>query len=219
VSPALSLLGPAPNPTVRADLESVKKPLTSTLIQRFWSIEGYALHDDVRPFLSSLASHSSSLSPHPAVVSGSDEGVIKVLHSLGVTARPNLQGGIKEEEIWTTWAVEKEKKDEAFWVRMMERLNSTSSLSPVEPREVLVVGDELISSVLIRPSRLSALTCFPPTRDYLTPRKLGMHSLLLRRPADTSEHARSSYEDESGEEKDLEVVASLKEVMGWIMRR
>ncbi|ORY90282.1 hypothetical protein BCR35DRAFT_350018 [Leucosporidium creatinivorum] len=183
-----------------SDLEPVEKPLTTTLIQRFWSTEGYSLHEDVRPFLSSLASHSSSLSPHPAVVSGSDNGIKKVLRSLEVIAGSNTPGGIKEEEIWTSWDLEAEKKDEAFWVRVLERINSTSSLAPLKPSEVLVIGDELIP-------------------DYLTPRKVGMRSLLLRRFSETGEHARSSYEHAAGEEKDVDVVESLKDVMSWIEKQ
>lgn len=206
--------------TFHKDLELIRKSLTLTLIQRFWSSDGYALHDDVRPFLTSLASYSSSLSAHPAVVSGSDSGVIKVLQSLEVTSGPDSAGGIKEEEIWTTWALEKEKKDEAFWTRVMARLNSTSYPTPVKPSEVLVVGDELVSFVFrLSVSPSGDADWFRATRDYLTPRKLGMSSLLLRRFSETGEHARSSYEDESGEETDLEVVRSLEDVLSWIERQ
>lgn len=46
-----------------------------------------------------------------------------------------------------------------------------------------------------------------------------MNSLLLRRFSETGEHARSSYEDESGEDQDLEVVVSLEDVVSWIERQ
>lgn len=84
-----------------------------------------------------------------------------MLKSLGVTAVLDAPGGIKEEEIFVTWDLEKEKTDEAFWARVMERLNSTSYPAPIAPSEVLVVGDELVSFVFSPCRPLGALGAYP----------------------------------------------------------
>lgn len=47
-------------------------------------------------------------------------------------------GGIREEDVWTTWNIEAGKETPVFWERVLERLQ-------VRPAEVLVVGDDLAS--------------------------------------------------------------------------
>jgi hypothetical protein len=52
--------------------------------------------------------------------------------------------GIQTEEIFTTWELEKEKQEVAFWEDVLRRLNESSSgAEEVRPEEILVVGDEL----------------------------------------------------------------------------
>lgn len=125
--------------------------LTTTLIERFWSREGYELHADVLLFLESLSTLSARhpdlrVSANPGVVSGSDLGCVKVLESLGVIATTTSGPGIVQDEIWTTWELEHDKTKAAFWQRVMTRLNESALArgeSPLHPGDVLVVGDEL----------------------------------------------------------------------------
>lgn len=129
------------------ELQPVQSELTEVLIQRFWCREGYALHDDVLPTLSLLATSFPSL-PSPLVVSGSDLGVKKVLRDLG-TLRPEYgDAGIRDEDIWTTWELEAEKKTTEFWEKVLERLNEwcrESGEALLRASEVLVVGDEKLA--------------------------------------------------------------------------
>ncbi|SGY13603.1 BQ5605_C010g05908 [Microbotryum silenes-dioicae] len=195
--------------------ERVESILTKTLIERFWCAEGYSLHDDVLPAFQRLGALSqtpdpSLRSPHFGVVSGSDPGVIKVLRSLGllvdeghvlVDGRSEFcqenRWGIKEDEIFTTWAVGKEKNDVQFWEDVLEQFRVIEG-KECEAKNFLVVGDELVN-------------------DYMTPRKLGFQCLLLRRPLD--EQARMTIDDEVGQEDGVESVRSLVEVANWIERR
>ncbi|SCV68646.1 BQ2448_767 [Microbotryum intermedium] len=186
---------------LRAGFQQVESQVTTTLIERFWCAEGYALHDDVLPAFQRLGalSHTvgaSSLSHHFAVVSGSDPGAIKVLRSLGllvdgssaIDGRAGSKGeglfGIKEEEIFTTWAIGKEKHDVKFWEAVLERLRVIEG-EDCKAEEFLIVGDELC--------------------------------LLLRRSL--SEYARMTVDDELGQEDGVESVRSLVEVADWIEKR
>lgn len=117
-----------------AVLLPVAPRLSDILVHRFWSREAYLLHPDVLPCLREL----HALSSHdllPAIVSGSDRGIVDVLKDLEVVGEV---GGIREEDIWTTWNIEAGKETPVFWERVLERLQ-------VRPAEVLVVGDDLAS--------------------------------------------------------------------------
>ncbi|KAM0752914.1 HAD-like protein [Meredithblackwellia eburnea MCA 4105] len=168
--------------------------LTTTLISRFWSRDGYALHHDVLPFLDSL--RALAVDQPPGVVSGSDPNVSKVLQDLDVL-RPG-----RVELVTTTWDVGFDKRDLRFWEDVLRRTNDglDSKDDKLEPDQILVVGDELVA-------------------DYETPRKAGFQSLLLRRFSETGEHARASYNDETGSETGLDTVVSLAEVGEWIRRQ
>jgi hypothetical protein len=157
-----------------AELLPVQERLTTTLIHRFWCRDGYALHADVLPALAFLATLSSSSSssvrfPSPAVVSGSDLGVIKVLRDLGVldTEFGGPSAGIKEDDIWTTWEIEAEKKTVLFWERVLKRMNERrrSGEDELQPSEVLVVGDELVARVsrVVVSGRACQLMAVPPS--------------------------------------------------------
>ncbi|BGP12139.1 hypothetical protein JCM10213_004704 [Rhodosporidiobolus nylandii] len=186
----------------REILDPVRSDLSSTLVHRFWGKEGYELHSDVPPFLSSLASLSppsaASPFPPPAIVSNTDPSVSRVLRSLGVLA-PEARDGIREEEVWTTWEIEEAKTSAEFWKEVLRRLRRTSG-EDLKAEGVLVIGDEVDS-------------------DYHTPRAAGFRSLLLRRSPD-AEHPNASYEAEKeGLEADVEVVGSLEEAVEWIRRQ
>jgi len=179
-----------------SELDRVSPAFITELIERFWSRRGYSLHDDVASALSAL---SRCLPLSPAVASGSDPGVIKVLKDLGVLHERD--GGIREADIFTTWQVEKEKTSEEFWRRLLQRMNETLLIDgekTLEAQEVLVVGDELVA-------------------DYLIPRSIGMKTLLLRRASqDHNEHARASYSDTADPEDLPEAVADLHGVVAWV---
>ncbi|GAA5877739.1 hypothetical protein JCM8547_001525 [Rhodosporidiobolus lusitaniae] len=184
------------------DFEPVKTRLSDTLVWRFWGRDGYALHSDVHSFLSGLSSlalpETSSPFPPPAIASNTDPAVSKILDSLGVLSS-QVRGGIREEEVWTTWDIEEEKSGKPFWEEVLKRLQRTTEGAPLRAEEVLVVGDELVS-------------------DYETPRAAGLRSLLLRR-SEGEEHANPRYQDEQeGLRRDVEVVKSLEEVVEWIRR-
>lgn len=127
VSPSLADLRPT-------ELLPLAPRLSDILIHRFWSREAYLLHPDVLPALREL----HALPSHdllPGIVSGSDRGIVKVLKDLEVVG---VVGGIREEDVWTTWEIEAGKETPLFWSRVLERLE-------VLPAEVLVVGDDLVS--------------------------------------------------------------------------
>ncbi|KAK4049632.1 hypothetical protein OIO90_005391 [Microbotryomycetes sp. JL221] len=181
-------------------MDQVQHELLPALVQRFWCKEGYALHDDVASFLSHLQSLSSTtqgfVSAHPTVVSGSDQGVIKVLQDIGVLS----DQAILEREVLTTWQIEHVKRDKLFWQMVLQRLNADRQAQGedvLELDQVLVVGDELVA-------------------DCLTPMSCGMQALLLKRPTAT-EHARSDYADEARSHQ-VTTVASLTEVVEVIER-
>ncbi|GAA5924526.1 hypothetical protein JCM1841_004610 [Sporobolomyces salmonicolor] len=190
------------------ELAPVHIALSTALVQRFWGEEGYSLHSDALPFLRSLrmlpspSSDPTSAFPPPAIVSNTDRAVAKILRNLGVTEDMCGNGGIRASDIWTTWELEKEKKDVRFWEEVLRRLRRTSEKAGgPEPElradEVLVVGDELLS-------------------DYETPRKAGFRSLLLRRPSAEGQHARASHGDEDDGKGEVASVRDLMEVVDWI---
>ncbi|GAA6019001.1 hypothetical protein JCM10207_006284 [Rhodosporidiobolus poonsookiae] len=188
-----------------SSLSAVSTDLTTSLITRFHGPLGYALHADVRPFLARVVRELSL--PPVAVASNTDPSLLVVLRELGVL-QPRLgegEGGISEGEVWTTWEIERGKKEEAFWREVVSRLG-------VAADEVLIVGDELAS-------------------DVLAPRSAGLHALLLRRPPPPSsqsgtdsapanyEHARASYADErDGVPEDVEIVQGLEGVVEWVRK-
>lgn len=73
------------------------------------------------------------------MVSGSDRGIVHVLRDVGA-----LGDRLKEEDVWTTWDLEKSKSDPAFWEAVLGRLNEGEGVE-VKAEECLVVGDELLS--------------------------------------------------------------------------
>lgn len=90
--------------------------------------------------------------PPPAIVSNTDPSVSRILRALGTleghTDPP--EAGIRQDEVWTTWELEKEKSGEAFWSAVLERLRTTAQARGEEElraEEVLVVGDEAVSYV------------------------------------------------------------------------
>ncbi|GAA5974370.1 hypothetical protein JCM11641_005239 [Rhodosporidiobolus odoratus] len=193
------------------ELDPVASSLSSALVERFHGKEGYDLHADALPFLSALASLPSPSSassanaplpfPPPGIVSNTDPSVSKVLRSLGVlfSGPQGGRGMIREEEVWTTWALESgEKKEGRFWEEVLRRLRETNGRQDLRAEEVLVVGDELDS-------------------DYLVPRSVGFKSLLLRRLSPDEEHPNASYEEERHDEG-VEEVTSLMEVIEYIKR-
>ncbi|BGP21160.1 haloacid dehalogenase-like hydrolase [Rhodotorula toruloides] len=185
-----------------SDFAAVQHELCDTLVQRFWGKEGYELHDDCLPFLQAL--HKDLALPPPAIVSNTDMAVFKILHSLGVTAATfdPPAAGIKQDEIWTTWELEKEKRSMDFWEEVMRRLRQTSKASGGEelsPDEVLVVGDEFES-------------------DHEAPRRAGLRSLLLRRQKSNGQHARASCQDDETSLRSEDTVRSLMDVVEFIKR-
>ncbi|KAM0793742.1 hypothetical protein ACM66B_001163 [Microbotryomycetes sp. NB124-2] len=183
-------------------LAQVQDKLLPALVQRFWCREGYAIHDDVGPFFEQLGTLATTCTnrteelAHPAVASGSDQGVIKVLKELDILR----DDAVLVNLVFTTWQVEHDKRTKEFWFDVLRRLNEATTctgLSELLPSEVLVVGDELVA-------------------DCLTPMSCGMHALLLARPS-TIEHARADYADGPGSDK-VETIASLTDVVSWIER-
>lgn len=55
--------------------------------------------------------------------------------------------GIRPDQIFTTWLLEKDKKDVRFWEEVLQRLRQGAAEVEEElvPAEILVVGDELVS--------------------------------------------------------------------------
>ncbi|KAK4050412.1 hypothetical protein OIV83_003482 [Microbotryomycetes sp. JL201] len=129
-------------------LAAVEQQLVQALIERFWCRDGYAIHDDVEPFLANLEALATRIRlpglARTAVASGSDQGVVKVLRDLDILR----DGSIEEHEVFTTWQLETDKRTKQFWKRVLHRL-SELAVSRGEPTldasEVLVVGDELIA--------------------------------------------------------------------------
>lgn len=81
------------------------------------------------------------------VISNTDPAVLKILDSLGVTEStftPHA-AGIRHDQIFTTWLLEEDKKDVRFWEEVLRRLRSETGEERLDPGEVLVVGDELVS--------------------------------------------------------------------------
>ncbi|GAA5914685.1 hypothetical protein JCM6882_003601 [Rhodosporidiobolus microsporus] len=179
------------------DYAKVKDDLSTALLHRFHGRAGYALHCDVLPFLSALRSLSPSPLPPPGVASNTDPSVFLVLRDLGVIAgEGGAEEGIREEEVWTTWELEEDKKSGRFWEAVLARLRSGPDGEGLKAEEVLVVGDEVDS-------------------DYHAPRSIGMRSLLLRRDSE-GEHPNAAYEP--GPEDGMDAVRSLEEVVEWIAR-
>ncbi|GAA6000055.1 Dpi35p [Rhodotorula paludigena] len=186
--------------------EPVRAQLCRSLVRRFWGKEGYELHWDCVPFLRALHGLPSPAGTHrrfpaPGIASNTDPAVSKILHSLGVLAGQTdpPDAGIRAEEIWTTWAIEEDKKDVRFWQEVLRRMRQTSGEADLQAEEVLVVGDELVS-------------------DYETPRRAGFRTLLLRRDLAGGEHARASYDDETDGLAQVDSVVTLLDVVEWIRR-
>ncbi|GAA5845043.1 hypothetical protein JCM11251_007454 [Rhodosporidiobolus azoricus] len=179
-----------------SDFDAVREDLSTTLLHRFHGRSGYVLHSDVLPFLSSLA-HLSQPVPPPAIASNTDPSILLVLQDLGVLADGGgPEGGIREEEVWTTWDVEEDKKSGRFWNAVLQRLREQRGGEGLMAEEVLVIGDEVDS-------------------DCHAPQSIGMRSLLLRR--DPEEHPNPNYQ--GGQDDGVDVVRSFDEVVGWIERQ
>ncbi|GAA5884517.1 hypothetical protein JCM16303_000008 [Sporobolomyces ruberrimus] len=177
-------------------LEDIEASLSTTLVERFWGSEGYSLHPEFLSFLDSLERLGL---PPPSIVSNTDPALVQILNNLGVSAQHLGPKGIKEEEIFTTWVIEREKQDVAFWGDVLGRLNKNLPIAQaLKPEEVLVVGDELVA-------------------DYETPRQAGYQSLLLRHQSADEEHNNPSYVDEiDGRRTDVYAVRDLTEVIAWL---
>ncbi|KAI5479650.1 glycosyltransferase family 2 protein [Pseudohyphozyma bogoriensis] len=160
----------------KSALDAIEPTFSKTLVERFWSREGYALHNDVLPALEPL---QKVVELSSGIVSGSDPAGVKVLEDLGVLGR-----GVREEDVYTTWGVEREKISKEFWEEVLTRMNEKLEKGgerPLEAKEVLVVGDELEA-------------------DYLTPKSVGMRAVLLRREMEGGhQHARASHSDDPEE--------------------
>ena len=121
--------------------------LTTTLTQRFWCRDGYAIHPDVLPFLDSLP--ALGVAGGAAVVSGSDPDVIRVLRDLEVltSGSGTRRSRVREDEVWTSWEMECEKRTATFWEGVLERMNGKLEVGEEKyvASDVLVVGDELVS--------------------------------------------------------------------------
>ena len=143
-----------------AGLAPVSDELSDSLVRRFWGSEGYELHAEVDSFLrrlhalpspstndSETPSSTSQRFPPPVVVSNTDPAVLKILDALGVTESTFTPraAGIRHDHIFTTWLLEEDKKDVRFWEEVLRRLRSETGEEGLDPGEVLVVGDELIS--------------------------------------------------------------------------
>lgn len=92
-----------------------------------------------------------------------------MLRDLGVldTEFGGPSAGIKEDDIWTTWEIEAEKKTVLFWERVLKRMNERrrSGEDELQPSEVLVVGDELVARVsrVVVSGRACQLMAVPPS--------------------------------------------------------
>lgn len=132
-------------PSRSVELIPVEDDLADSLVRRFWGKEGYSLHSEFPAFLDSLRSLGL---PPPAIVSNTDPALVKILDNLGVSERQLGAKGIKEGEIFTTWAIEKEKQETGFWHDVLEKLNEVEKENEkLKAEEVLVIGDELIALV------------------------------------------------------------------------
>ncbi|GAA5878844.1 hypothetical protein JCM3774_000983 [Rhodotorula dairenensis] len=198
-------------------LQPVSADLSEMLVQRFWGLEAYELHGEVELFLRRLhdlpypaekTSSSPSSAPRgfppPVVVSNTDPAVVKILDSLNVTETTFTPwtAGIRHDEIYTTWLIEEDKKEVRFWEEVLRRLREGRGEleeESLDPSEILVVGDELVS-------------------DYETPRRAGFRTLLLRRASVNGEHARASYEDEKDGPAQVDTVRALLEVLDFVKR-
>lgn len=141
------LLSPYSYPLPSTELAPVEDNLANSLVQRFWGEEGYSLHSEFPAFLDSLRSLGI---PPPSIVSNTDPALVRILDNLGVSKRRIGAKGILKEEIFTTWALEKEKQEVGFWHDVLKKLDETSGKGErLKPEEVLVVGDELIAFVSI----------------------------------------------------------------------
>lgn len=139
---------------LHAAFEPVRAQLCRTLVRRFWGKEGYELHSDCVPYLRALHALPSPAGtpgpfPAPGIASNTDPAVSKILRSLGTLAGQTdpPDAGIREDEVWTTWAIEEDKKNVRFWREVLRRMRQTSGEADLQAEEVLVVGDELVSYV------------------------------------------------------------------------
>lgn len=151
----------------------------------------------------------------------------RILRALGAIEGQTdpVDAGIRESEVWTTWELEQEKGGTAFWEEVLVRLKAAArerGEDELEADEVLVVGDEAVSCVPLSPFSTwspdaHAHTSIRARRDYKTPRRVGMQSLLLRREP-VGEHARASYSDDERGVAEHHTVASLLEVVEFVKR-
>ena len=198
-----------------AEFKRVEPDLLDALLRRFASKAAYTLHSDVLPFLTKLDSYRRRHARHfflaPAVASGSDLSCLSVLRALGVLSLGELGGngpGLERgglAEVYTTWEVEREKRDPRFWEevrRMVSEESEAQGGRAVGSGEILVVGDDLRD-------------------DYLVPREAGFRALLLRRPpnadGEKAVQALHSLGKPEAEEK-AEKVLSLVDVVEYLKR-
>ena len=121
--------------------------MPKTLIERFWGSQGYTLHSEFPQFLDSLETALGL--PPPAIVSNTDPALVKIIDNLGVSRAKFGARGIKLDEVFTTWELEKEKQQVGFWDDVLDRLNASTHIGgPLARDEILVVGDELVACVL-----------------------------------------------------------------------
>jgi FMN phosphatase YigB (HAD superfamily) len=88
---------------------------------------------------------------------------VNVLRDVGIF-QEGTSSGMKEENVWTTWEMERGKNEDEFWEKVMARLVDESEErgeKRVRREQVLVVGDEVES-------------------DYRAPKRSGMNALVLR---------------------------------------
>ncbi|TFK73991.1 HAD-like protein [Pluteus cervinus] len=136
-------------------LSSSLSPIVAGLMACFSSKEGYVAYEDVFPTLGHL---SSKTKVRTAVVSNADSRIRSVLEDLGFpsTLAPII---LSEEE-----GVEKPSPE--IFMRALQKVNDanlrTEGFKPIEPRECVHVGDELMS-------------------DYHGALGAGMNALLLLR--------------------------------------
>lgn len=71
-----------------------------------------------------------------------DLDIVKAGREEETTADGSWQ--IDASDVYTTWAVEAEKRDVVFWERMLVKLNENNRCGkyPLKAHEILVVGDE-----------------------------------------------------------------------------
>ncbi|KAL8276973.1 hypothetical protein RQP46_010608 [Phenoliferia psychrophenolica] len=138
--------------------------LTASLIQRFWTQEGYSLHPDVLPFLTHLT--QLGVNNGAAIGSGSEPDVVEILRDLHVISC--MKAGdlehVREDEVFTSWAVGCEKRKEEFWLGVLAKMNEhlEGSEPALRASEVLVIGDELIPcsrECLVEDRKFHKLVC------------------------------------------------------------